>query len=260
MGPVCLIASLLSPFFVDFAPEVRTTYQSLGKIVEDRPMQVTSLRFGWDSGEFGRFGVRNLDVSSLTDRRSDVHRHALYHTEWGPTWQYDWKVTDGWTLKNDLTRSLTLYRGFEDDASNKTYHWWQIDQSLENPYVVPFYRLRRSFHTSDYLYFKAGVRRRFSVWRELSLTPSVFAEGGNRRNQQRVFGTDVNGGDWNDGVGSVSFRLEASWRLHETASVFAAVEQYEVVGRDARDTNAASSYACAHNNWTHAAVGLRLRL
>jgi len=256
---LALIASLISPFFVDFAPEVRTTYQSLGKIVEDRPMQITNLRLGWDSGAFGRFGVRNWDVSSLTDRRADVHRHALYHTEWGPTWQYDWKFADGWTLKNDVTRSWTIYRGFEDESSNKTYHWWQIEQSLENPYVVPFCRLRRAFRTNNYLYFKAGVRRRFPVWRELGLTPSVFVEGGDARNQQRVFGSNVNGGGWSDGVGSISFRLEASWRFNDWSSVFAAVEQYEVVGDAARDTNAASSYLCAHNDWTHAAVGIRLK-
>jgi len=255
-----LLASLLSPFFVEFTPEVRTTYQSLGKIVEDRPMEINSLRFGWDSGLFGRFGARHWEVSSLTDRRADVHRHALYHTEWGATWQYDWKFADGWTLKNDLTRSWTIYRGFDNEDSNKTYHWWQIDQSLENSYVVPFYRLRRAFITNDYLYFKAGLRRRFVVWRELSITPSVFVEGGNGRNFKRAFGRNVNGGGWGaGGVGSVSFRLEAGWTFNEWLSAFAAVEQYVAVGEDVRDTNAASSNACTHNDWTHGAVGFRLR-
>ncbi len=253
-----IIASVLSPFYIDVAPEIRSTYQSLGKIVEDRPMQVTSIRAGWDSGLLGKFGVRNWDVSSLTDRRSDVHRHALYHWEWGPTWQYDWQITDGWTLKSDLTRSWTMYHGFKDAAANKTYHWWQIDQSLENPYLVPFYRLRRSIRTSDYLYFKIGVRRKFNVWKSLYLTPSVFVEGGNARNLKRVFGKNINGGDWGvGGAGSVSFRLETGWRFNECFSVFAFVEQYEVVGGAARDTNAASSYLCAHNDWTHGGIGVR---
>ena len=82
-----LAAGVLSPFFFEATPEVRSTYQSLGKIVEDRPMQMTSLRGGFDAGDFGRFGVRNWNVSSLTGRRSDAHRHALYHSELGLTWQ-----------------------------------------------------------------------------------------------------------------------------------------------------------------------------
>ena len=71
-----LVAGALSPFFFEATLEVRTTYQSLGKIVEDRPMQITNIRLGCDAGAFGRFGVRNWDVSSLTDRRHDAHRHA----------------------------------------------------------------------------------------------------------------------------------------------------------------------------------------
>ena len=35
MTALLIAASLVSPLFVDFAPEVRTSYQSLGKIVED---------------------------------------------------------------------------------------------------------------------------------------------------------------------------------------------------------------------------------
>ena len=160
MTAVLIAASLVSPLFVDFAPEVRTAYQSLGKIVEDRPMQVTSVRAGYDAGAFGRFGVRNWDVSSLTDRRADVHRHALYHTEFGPTWDCRLALADGWALANDLTYSWTLYRGFESERSNRTYQWVQVEQSLENPFLVPFCRLRRCLVGNDYIYAKVGVRRK----------------------------------------------------------------------------------------------------
>lgn len=89
-----LAAGVLSPFFLEVTPEVRSTYQSLGKIVEDRPMQITNVRAGYDAGDFGRFGIRNWDVSSLTDRRHDAHRHAFYHFEFGPTWEYDLKLAE----------------------------------------------------------------------------------------------------------------------------------------------------------------------
>ena len=258
---VSLFASFLSPFFVEFSPEVRTTYVSLGKIMEDRPMQVTSLRGGFDTGTFGRFGIRNWDVSSLTGRRSDIHRHTFYHTEFGPTWQYDLDIADEWKLKSDLTRSWTLYRGFnrEHDASNRTYHWWQVEQSLENPYIVPFWRLRRTFRGMDYFYFKAGVRRRFALPWNLSITPSVFAEGGNSRSWKRTLGRNIEGSDWSGGANSVSFRLELGWRIADWVTAFAYVEQYEMVGGDVRKTNAASSNRCLHNDWTHGGIGLRMK-
>ena len=255
-----LAAGVLSPFFLDVSSEVRSTYQSLGKLVEDRPMQITSVRLGYDAGAFGRFGVRNWDVSSLTGRRHDTHRHALYHTELGPTWQYDLDIADGWRLKSDLTRSWSIYRGFESRESNRTYHWYQIDQSLENQYVVPFYRLRRCFLGNDYLYFKTGIRKRVSFLEDFYLTPSIFAEGGNSRNQRRVFGAKRGGGNWCDGVSSVSFRIELGWKVSDCMTAFAFVEQYEVVGGSERRTNGASSYRCAHNDWTHCGFGLKVLL
>ena len=225
-------------------------------------MQVTSLRAGCDAGAFGRFGLRNWDVSSLTGRRSDVHRHACYHTEFGPTWQYGVDIAEGWRFKSDLTRSWTVYRGFNraHDSSNRTYHWWQVEQSLENPYIVPFYRLRRTFRGNDYMYFKAGVRRRFPLFGGLSITPSVFTEGGNARSWRRTLGENVSGSGWGGGgVNSMSFRIEFDWNVSDWASAFCYVEQYDVIGGDARRTNGASPSRCAHNDWTHGGIGLRLR-
>ena len=253
-------ALILAPFFFEVTPEVRSTYQSLGKIVEDRPMQITNVRVGYDAGEFGRFGVRNWDVSSLTGRRHDAHRSALYHTEFGPTWQYDLDIAEGWRLNSDLTRSWTMYRGFEGRASNRTYHWWQIDQSLENPYLVPFYRMRRCFRGNDYLYFKVGVRRRFPVVDGLYVMPSVFAEGGSSRNNRRILGERPGGGRWGSGVSSISFRLELGWNVCDCLTAFAYVEQYAIVGGEARRANADSDYRSAHNDWTHYGFGLKMLL
>lgn len=254
-----IAAGVLSPFFFEATPEVRSTYVSLGKLVEDRPMQIVFVRAGVDFGDFGRFGVRNWDVSSLTDRRGDAHRQALYHTEFGPTWQYDLRFSDDWQLKSDLTRSWTIYRGFAAESSNRTYHWCQIDQSLENPYIVPFYRVRKCFRGNDYFYFKTGVRRRFPLFEDFYLTPSVFVEGGSSRNQKRVLGTRIGGANWYDGVASVSFRMECGWRISENFMAFAYVEQYEIVGGDARRNVRASTYRCAHEDWTLGGVGLRIR-
>jgi len=137
--------------------------------------------------------------------------------------------------------------------------WYQVDQSLENPWLVPFWRIRRCVEGSDYWYGKIGLRRAFAFCGSFYVTPSVFVEGGNGRNFKRVFGENITGGDWGWGVSSISARLELGWKICDWTTLFAYVEQYEVVGEDARDTNAASSYLCAHNDWTHGGVGVRCR-
>ena len=129
----------------------------------------------------------------------------------------------------------------------------QLDQSLENPYLVPFWRMRRCFVGNDYLYVKLGVRRRIPVWEGVYVTPSVFWEGGNRRNAKRVFG------DVGATGGSLTFRVEVGWALSARVTAYAFVEQYEACGGATRDANDALGYACAHNDWTHGGVGVRMR-
>ncbi|MBO5941105.1 MAG: hypothetical protein J6R18_07930 [Kiritimatiellae bacterium] len=253
--------SLISPFFVEATPEVRSSYVSLGKLLEDRPMMVTSARVGCDAGDFGRFGIRNRTVSSLTDRMSDIRRRCMYHSEFGPAWQYKLELSDSWRLNSDLTRSWTIYRGFNDDnrTSNRTYHWWQIDQSLDNPYLVPFWRLRRTFRGNNYLYFKAGVRRKFPVWENIALVPSVFTEGGSSKCVERIVGKCPRGEKWNEGFASLTFRLELNWTIYKSLSVFAFAEQYMIVGGEERRVNSMSSYRCAHTDWTHGGFGAKIR-
>lgn len=259
MVTAILAAGLLGPITVDFAPEVRSTYQSLGKIVEDRPMQVLNVRVGYKVCDNVRIGVRTWDVSSLTDRRADDHRHFMYHTEFGPTLTFTVPINDDWKVRSDITRSWTMYRGFDNKNSDKTYHWWQLDQNLANPYVVPFYRVRKCFRGNDYFYFKFGLRKYIEITDSIYIMPSVFVEGGSSRNQVRCFGEKENGGRWRSGISSVSFRLEAGWKFYTDMLAFVYVEQYEVVGNDARSANRDYDYDCAHNDWTHFGIGVRMR-
>lgn len=255
-----LAASLISPFFVELTPEVRTTYVSLGKVMEDRPMQTTFVRAGCDTGTFGRFGLYNFDVSSMTDRRSEDHRHMLYHTEFGPLWGYDLELAEGWRLASEVMSVWTLYRGWENEGANGEFWWFQVAQSLENPYLVPYYRLRQYVSGSHYLWFEIGLRRKFAFLRDLYLQPAVYVDGGNAENYTRVFGRNACGGDWGGGgVSSVTFRLELGWEVCSWATAFVFVEQYEVTGHDARTTNAASACEYVHNDLTLGGVGLCLR-
>lgn len=247
----------IRPFKLSVVPEVRTAYISLGKVYEDRPMQLTSIRLGYDTDIIGTLGIRNWDVSSLTDRRSEVHRHCLYHTEFGPTWEYDWQIAENWRLKNDLTLSWTLYRGFEDSSADKTYRWLQLDQSVENPYAVPFWRMRKCVDPIDFFYFKLGLRKKIFFFDSFYVMPQVVTEGGSSGNNWRRLGKNVHGGDYPPGPASVTFHLEVGWALGSNVTAYAYVEQYDVILQDGRDTLDTSSAPEAHKDLTLGCVGVR---
>ena len=93
----------------------------------------------------------------------------------------------------------------------------------------------------------------------LSVTPSVFAEGGSSKCVERIVGKKPGGGEWSGDVSAVSFRLELNWSVSEHMTFFAYAEQYMVVGSDMRDANSVNPYRCAHNDWTHGGFGARFR-
>ena len=221
-------------------------------------MQVTHVKAACDLDAFGKIGIYNWDVSSLTDRRQDAHRRALYHTEYGPYWDYDLALTSGWTLHSGVLTCWTVYDGFKTAGANKCYWWTQFEQSLANPYLTPYYRLRRCTAGSDYFYARLGVRRKFTLWRGLYFSTDVSLEGGNDRNQNRVFGKSADGSSVGSGFYTLAPHFELGYAFGEHFTLYAWVEQYEVLG-SARSVNADYSYRCAHNDWTLGGLGLRIR-
>ena len=263
--PLLALAALpgrgeLGDLHLTVTPEVRTAYISLGKVVEDRPMQITSAKGNVDLDFLGRLGVTFFGVSSLTDRKSHVHWHPLYFNDIGPYWGYDWEVAEGWTLKSELSRQWSLFRGFEPEyeSSSHTIHWWQLDQELANPYLTPFWRLRKVHRPMDLFYTKFGVKRKFPFLEDFYLMPMVYLEGGDVTNIERRLGKRPNGGRYNNPTTcSITFRLELGWRISRYFTAFAAVDQYDVVLKSGRDAVRASADECAHTDLTVGSFGVR---
>ena len=241
-------------------PEVRTTYISLGKIVEDRPMQITSAKGNIDLDLLGRLGVSYWGVTSLSDRKEYVHRHFTYFNDIGPYLGRDFELAEGWTLKSELSRQWSLFRGFEPayHASERTLHWSQLDQELANPYLTPYWRLRKVFKPIDLLYFKAGVRHPFDLGHGFFFTPAVQVEGGDSTNNQRRLGRRPNGRNHPEGIASLTFRLELGWKATQNLTAFAAVDRYDIVSRTGRESVEASRDPCAAKGITVGSVGLRI--
>lgn len=255
-----ILATLVSSFFFTATSDVRTSYVSLGKLMEDRAMQYNFVHAGVGAGAWGRFGIGDLEISSLTDRRNDVHEHGFYHSAPEVFWTHSLELAEGWKYRGKLTRGWTIYRRFDNPDSNHTYSFWMYEPSLENPYLTPFARLRRAFTCRDYFYFRAGVSHRFALGESFYLTPSVSIDGGNGRLMKRNYGRNACASHWGSGgVGDIVPRLEVGWKIREGVTLYAFVEQYEVVGHDARRSVDASTNRCLHNDWTLGGIGFRLK-
>lgn len=276
---VCILALMATavggvadPFYVNFNPSWRTAYQSRGRVIEDRPMFMTLTRAGFDSkdyGNFGKIGFWNWDVSSLSGRRDMVHRRPLNEMDYGVYWTYTWDFGQygdewkGWSLTSDFIKDWITLEGYAHTyrkaKSNASISEWRFGQSLENPYLTPFYLLRRSSHPTEWFYARTGIRRKFALTDTIAFTPEFYAENGNEFLFERRYGAKPNGGHYHGGLMTLNLILELSWKVSNMATVYANVHQFDVTNDDARERIKARKTVSAVRDLTIGTVGIRFR-
>lgn len=268
----CAAGGVAEPFYVHVNPSLRTAYHSRARIVEDRPMLMTLTRAGFDTkdvGDFGKVGFWNWTVSSLTDRRATLHRHALNEMDYGVFWTYFWdfgRLDDtwsGWGLTTEVMKDWLTFEGYSHPArlakTNASISEWRLAQSLDNPYLTPFYLFRRGVHPTDWFYAQVGVRRTFALTDALSFTPSFFTENGDERLFERRYGAKPDGGRYRSGLMTLNLSLELAWRVSDTATLYANVHQFDITNDDARDRIKANPAPNARRDLTIGTVGVRFR-
>jgi len=258
----------ISPFSVSSQSDARTAYHSRGKIVENGPVNTALARVACEAGPLGRLGFWNWDVSSLGGSRQNVHRRAFNEVDVGVFWHYDWTLDDdgAWRLSNDLLKDWITLPGYTPEyharKSDATISEWRFEQALVNPYVTPYYLLRKSVHPhqNEWFYARVGARHGFGLPYDLTFTPTAFAEMGNGRHFERRYGAPVDGSlHHHSGVQALNLILELSWKATRNLSVYANVQQFGLVDDDARECMKAKDTHEARRDLTIFSLGLRAR-
>lgn len=265
-----LYASPIEPFYVNFNPDCRTAYHSRGRISQDRPVCTTLSRIGFDTkdyGDFGKIGFWNFTVSSLSGRRDATHRRPLNEMDYGVFWNYYWDFSQysdawkGWGLNTEVLKDWITLEGYTASAratkSNASVNEWRLTQSLDNPYVTPYYLLRRGHHPGDWLYVKTGLKRKFRLTDTLFLTPDLYAENGDNRIFEHRYGKRAEGGNYHSGTMALNLSLELAWKISDEVTAFANVHQFDVVNDKARDNIRTQKKPGSHRDLTIATIGLR---
>lgn len=241
-----LIASLFTGMF---QPEVRSAYLTRARVLEDRPVQVNTLRVAMNLGEeaaFGQLGFWHLDYSALTRRNAKTREQFLFESCYGITYHHDLHLADGLTFSQEIMPCWITLR----DYPSKTEFWYI--QSLKNTWITPFWWLRVGVHNGSFTYSRVGLKKVIDLGGGFSLTPSFAVELGDARHMVNNYA--VAHGRAHSGIRDVLARLELSYRLSQGWELFAYVEQYDVLDRRIRQAASAK----APRDLTIGAVGLRV--
>lgn len=232
---------------------VYSGYQLYGSLLNSEPtaqgyaeVNFNLLAGDWD---FGYLGVGVWYNNDLTGKRHGSYGKAFNEYDpnihWGRTFWFD--DDRKWGLDYRTTIVWYYYfhnRGhhpghahghpFNSSVSTATTMDWNHSFALLNPFVVPFLDWVHEYHENNADLLQFGLRRRFDVTDDLSLTPSVtFVYRDHRYNW--CFPTAGFSEFHNGGLATAKLMLEANYQLTEHFGLFAKVAYCTTMDKSLRD-------------------------
>lgn len=269
-GVLCLAAvacaadgaaeSALSRIHAKAEADVETAYWARGAIVDKHPFSAQSADLSADLSPFGYVGGYAWSVSSMSrDGQSATRRNAYNEVDYGVYCGYALELAEGWVLDSTVAKKWVTLSGYRPHAS--TISEWNASQALRNPFVTPYYLLRRAVDGQEWCYWDVGLERSWTIVDRLALTVRVFGELGDARHFRAQYGANPNAADgrYSHGLMALNLLMRLDYAVTDALSVFAFVHQFDVVQSDARDALDASSAPESVKDLTIGGIGLTIK-
>ena len=215
--------------------DVESAYWARGAIVDKNPFSAQFVGTKIDLDPVGSLGGYAWSVSSMSREGQSATRQNFYNeVDYCAYYGYEWKFTDELSLDSNVGPKWVTLPGYRPHAN--TISEWNVWQSLKNPYVTPYYLLRRAYHGQKWCYWDVGLTRSCKFLDDFTFTATAFCEFGDSRHFAAQYGPSPHGdGSYSDGLMALNLMLRLDYALTEWMGIFAFVHQFDVVSDDARD-------------------------
>ena len=234
-GETNLVSEAARRTHVSAYADIETAYWARGAIVDKRPYSAQFADLSFDLDPFGRIGGYAWSVSSLSKSgQSATRRNAYNEVDYGVYYGYGLELAEDWTLDTTVAKKWVTLPGYRPHAN--TISEWNVSQALKNPYVTPYYLLRRAYNGQHWCYWEVGLTRSWKFLGDFTFTATAFGEFGDSRHFAAQYGAIPHGsGRYSDGLMALNLVLRLDYAVTEWLGVFAFVHQFDVVSSDARD-------------------------
>ena len=257
-GETNLVSEAARRAHVSAYADIETAYWARGAIVDKRPYSAQFADLSFDLDPFGRIGGYAWSVSSLSKSgQSATRRNAYNEVDYGVYYGYGLELAEDWILDTTVAKKWVTLPGYRPHAN--TISEWNVSQSLKNPYVTPYYLLRRAYNGQHWCYWEVGLIRSWKFLDDFTFTATVFGELGDSRHFAAQYGANPHGsGRYSDGLMALNLMLRLDYAVTEWLGVFAFVHQFDVVSSDARAALDASTTPESRKDLTIGGVGVAL--
>lgn len=214
--------------------DIESAYWARGAIVDEKPYSAQFVDLSLNLEPFGRVGGYAWSVSSLADSgQSAKRRNAYNEVDYGVYYGYGLDLAEGWILDTSVAKKWVTLPGYRPHAS--TISEWNFSQSLKNPYVTPYYLMRRAYNGQKWCYWDVGLTRSWKFLEDFTFTATAFGELGNSRHFASQYGANPHGnGRYSNGLMALNLLLRLDYTVTEHFGLFAFIHQFDVVSSDAR--------------------------
>ena len=256
-GETNLVSEVVRRTHVSAYADIESAYWARGAIVDRKPFSAQFADLSFDLDPVGRIGGYVWSVSSLSKSgQSATRRNAYNEVDYGVYYGYGLELAEDWILDTTVAKKWVTLPGYHPHAHSISE--WNVSQALKNPYVTPYYLLRRAYNGQYWCYWDVGLTRSWKFLEDFTFTATVFGELGDTRHFAAQYGANPHGGRYSDGLMALNLMLRLDYAVTEWLGVFAFVHQFDVVSSDARDALDASTTPESRKDLTIGGVGVAL--
>ena len=239
--------------------DVESAYICRGYVWDARPYSAQFVDGEIDIGAFGRVDafVWTMSAMSGSGHSDAMSRYAYAEADYFLRYSYDIDITEDWRLTSGIGRQWVTNPGFRP---GHTVCDWQFMQSLSNPYLTPYWKVRSIHHPFNETYWIVGVKKGFALLEDLTLTVDIFGDLGDHRHFANLYGAKLDnpGGRYHGGLQALNLVFRLDYSITENIGLFGFIGQFCLVSDDARDAVKAMHKPEAKRDLTFGGVGVSL--
>lgn len=213
--------------------DFRSAYiASGGSVVETTPVSSQCLSGWYDLHDCGRVGGYLWIVSAMLGQKDDVRRRLFNEIETGVQYNYTYRFCKDCALDTEVINLWNPCFGYDSYDSSQIDTMLELVQSLENPYVTPYYELMYEYAPNSWLRCTTGIRHAFVFFDgRLTVTPfaSVIWGDSNRYEMKFEQESKADLSFWGYTAMYSLVGVRSSFAVNDRLSVYLRLLQYDII-------------------------------
>ena len=236
--------------------EFASSYLSTsGSLVDTNPVASQELYGKFDFGEdYGWIDGYLWVISSLYNEQTDLHRDLFFELEYAVRYGYKWRLTKQTYIRTTLGLLADSEIGYPDDDYLYWGPHWVI--SYENPYITPYVNTLWMLQPKMRGRVVVGVRHPFLFWRRFTVTPFVETVWYDANRYLAKYGAESDQDFFGGGFATERAGLNFRWQINGAWAICASLQQYAVLGHQARASVRSSSAYYARTDLLRGTCGV----